>query len=316
MIPQCAETQSLEAIASKSDQDPGSNGVVMEPESASPLPRANGTQPPADPQPAALVPASKDNAIGGAVEAIIVDHAPIESRPMEIISVLQKESLSLEAGSVSASSSSTASSEESVHEMGNGVDDDELPDVSIPEKVKNDDGGELPDIVETEASVAPSPLAPIFTRPSLESPQATKKPKAPRGGKKGAGGKTAAAPKPKLPVVPETTEMASLGRKLSALQKEDLIDIIKRSVYFGKAPSLASLENDMPKPNVKEFAKEIRRLKSAIMKAVPRNFYGSNRDHYSFLRCQAALNEFTKVASEQISVLSKLEVSILWSCKN
>jgi len=188
--------------------------------------------------------------------------------------------------------------------------EDDLPDIEVPEKVAMDDGGELPDIMEIETAAAQpssSSSVPISvpTLPYVEpAPSPAKKAKGSRAKKTA---NNTASPKKKLPVVPETPEMSSLGRKLSALDKNELIDIIKRAVYFGKAPSCASIENDLPKPNVKEFTKEIRRLKSAVMKAVPRNFYGSNRDHYSFLRCQAALNEFAKVASEQLSVLSKLE---------
>ena len=198
-------------------------------------------------------------------------------------------------------------------------DEDSLP--NVPVSNKDVDYSELPDIlvpandaVFSAASCSSSTWS-LFGRPSLEPPSAkkpkvsrAKKPAAPRG--KGAGNKA------KLPVVPETPETAALTRKLSALQKDDLIGIIKRAVYFGKAPTYASIQDDLPKPNVKEFAKVLKKLKSAVMKAVPNPRFAnprwSSRDHYSFLRCQPALNEFAKVASEQISTISKLEVNFLW----
>ena len=182
-----------------------------------------------------------------------------------------------------------------------------LPDIVKATENKVDDGGELPDIVEGNLSVStPSPVEPKPSSSAVPTPS-VKKTKAPRG-KKAAAAKS--TPKQKsLPVVPETPEMASLTRKLSALQKQDLIDIIKRCVYFGQTPTSATLQDSIPKPNVKEFAKEMKRLLSAVRKSVPNSRWGSRRDHYCFLRCQAALNEFARVASEQISVLSKLEVN-------
>jgi len=198
------------------------------------------------------------------------------------------------------------------------LDEDSLPNVPVPANEDQDDS-DLPDIVTPPpapaSAIAPSSFFPstpscsFFGLPSLEPP-AAKKPKATRA-KKPAAPRGKAAANKKRPVVPETPEVAALTRKLSALQKDDLIEIIKRSVYFGNAPTFASLEEELPKPNVKEYVKVIKKLKSAIFKAMPNpRFYNprySSTDHYSFLRCQPALNAFAKVASEQISTISKLE---------
>ena len=200
--------------------------------------------------------------------------------------------------------------DETSDDINDDDDDDYLPNVPLKRKKKDDvDGVELPDVIPSpEKNDAVASSSSFFGRPSLVPPPAKKPIKAARAKKAPASSKT--GQKPKLPIVPQTPETAALSRKLSALQKEDLVEIIKRAVYFGKVPTFSSLDAEMPRPNVKEFAKEVKKLKSAVMKAVPRSRWGSTRDHYCFLRCQPALNDFAKVAQEQISVLSKLEVNI------
>jgi len=104
-----------------------------------------------------------------------------------------------------------------------------------------------------------------------------------------------------LSAVPQTAEIASLTRRLLALEKPDLVHIITRGVYFGERLSYSSLVKDLPKPSMKGPTTELQRALNAVFRAVPNSRYGSTGDHYCFKRCKSPLDEFARVISTQIS---------------
>ena len=114
-----------------------------------------------------------------------------------------------------------------------------------------------------------------------------------------------------LSAVPQTAEIASLTRRLMALEKPDLVHIITRGVYFGERLSYSSLVKDLPKPSMNGPTTELQRALNAVFRAVPNSRYGSTGDHYCFKRCKSPLDEFDRIISTQISNIINQEVNDL-----